>query len=94
MTGEISDISEYLDFTFYYCCWYNENASLGETKLGKYIGVSYISSSIMYNREITDNGTVVLRTTVFRVTSVEAKTDKNKARITTLYKAIQECLND
>ena len=32
LTGETPEISEYLDFTFYDCCWYNDNAGLGETK--------------------------------------------------------------
>ena len=34
LTGETPEISEYLDFTFYDWCWYNDNAGLGETKLG------------------------------------------------------------
>ena len=34
LTGETPDISEYLDFSFYNWCWYNDNAGLGETKLG------------------------------------------------------------
>ena len=43
---------------------------------------------------ITANGTVVPRTTFFRITNLEAQTDKNKARITVLDKAIHERLND
>ena len=31
---------EYLDFSFYDWCWYNDNAGLGETKLGWWLGVS------------------------------------------------------
>ena len=34
LTGETPEISEYLDFTFYNWCWYNDNTGLGETKLG------------------------------------------------------------
>ena len=41
-----------------------------------------------------DNESVVSRTTVSRVTNLEAQTDKNKARITELDKAIKERLND
>ena len=29
VTGETTDISEYLDFTCYEWCWYNDNAGLG-----------------------------------------------------------------
>ena len=32
--GETPEISEYLNFSFYYWCCYNDNAGLGETKLG------------------------------------------------------------
>ena len=39
LTGETPDISEYLDFSFYDWCWYNDNAGLGETKLGRWLGV-------------------------------------------------------
>ena len=34
LTDETPEISEYLDFTIYDWCWYNDNARLGETKLG------------------------------------------------------------
>ena len=34
LTGETPEISEYLDFTFYDWCWYDDNAGLGEMKLG------------------------------------------------------------
>ena len=43
---------------------------------------------------LTENGMVVSRTTASRVTNLEAQTDKNKARITALDKAIQKCLID
>ena len=39
------------------------------------------------------NGTVISRNTVSRVTNIESQNDDNKARITALYKAIQELLN-
>ena len=43
---------------------------------------------------LTANGTVVSRTTVSRVTNIEAQTNENEARTTTLDKAIKEWLND
>ena len=46
-TGETPEISEYLDFTFYDWCWYNDNAGLGETKLGRWLGVSHRVGSLM-----------------------------------------------
>ena len=47
LTGETPEISEYLDFTFYDWCWYNDNAGLGETKLGRWLGVSHRVGSLM-----------------------------------------------
>ena len=43
---------------------------------------------------LTANLTFVSRTTISRVTNLEAHTDENKARITALDRAIQERLND
>ena len=47
LTGETPEISEYLDFTFYDWCWYKDNAGLGETKLGRWLGVSHRIGSLM-----------------------------------------------
>ena len=47
LTGETPEISEYLDFIFYDWCWYNDNAGLGETKLGHWLGVSHRVGSLM-----------------------------------------------
>jgi hypothetical protein len=41
ITGETVDISEYLDFGFYDWVWYRENAGLGITKIGRWLGVSH-----------------------------------------------------
>ena len=38
LTGETSDISKYLDFGWYDRVWYKEDAGLGETKLGQFLG--------------------------------------------------------
>ena len=41
LTGETPDISQYLDFGFYDRVWFKEDAGLGETKLGRFLGVSH-----------------------------------------------------
>ena len=41
ITGEIEDISDYLDFGFYYQVWFHENAGLGERGPGRWLGVSH-----------------------------------------------------
>ena len=47
VTAETPDISDYLEFLFYDWCWYNDNAGRGETKLGKWMGVSHHVNSMM-----------------------------------------------
>ena len=47
VTGETLDISDYLDFSFYDWCWYNDNSSLEETKLSKWLGISHRIDSLM-----------------------------------------------
>ena len=43
---------------------------------------------------LTENGTIVSRTSVYRVTNLEAQNYENKARIAVFDKAIQEGLNN
>ena len=92
VTGETLDISDYLDFSFYDWCWYNNNIVLGDTKLGKRMVVSHRIRSIMSYWVLTANGTVV--SIITRVTILKAKTDENKARITALDKETQDRFNE
>ena len=94
LAGETPDILEYLEFSFYNWCWYNDNSGIGKNKLGKYLGVSFRVGSLMSYWVLTANGTVVSRTTVSRVTNIKDQTDENKTSITKLDKEIQERLND
>ena len=47
LTGETLDISQYLDFGFYDQVCFKEYVGLGETKLGKFLGVSHHIGSLM-----------------------------------------------
>ena len=89
VTGETPEISDYLDFAFYDWCWYNDNAVLGETKLGRWMGIYHRVGSLMSYWVLTANGTVVSSTTVSRVINLESQTDYNKASIAALDKVIQ-----
>ena len=62
--------------------------------MGKLISVSHCNGNLISYWVITENGTVLSRTNVSRVTDIEVQTDENKARITALDKAIQEGFND
>ena len=82
LTGETPDITKYLDFGLYDCIWYRNNAGLGETKLGRWLGVSHRVESLMSYWLLTIKGIVISRMTVSRVTNLESKTDENVARCT------------
>ena len=78
VTGETADISEYLDFGFYDQVWYHANAGLGERLHGLWLGVAHHIGSLMSYCILTQTGSVIARTTVQRVTSLEYQVDENK----------------
>ena len=94
LTGETPEISEYLDFTFYDWCWYNDNAGLGETKLGRWLGISHRIGSLMSYWVLTQKGNVISRTTVSRVTNLEMQIDSTKSHLQEFDTAITDRLND
>ena len=81
LTGETPDISEYLDFGWYDRVWYKEDAGLGETKLGRLLVPSHKVGSLMSYWVFPKSGMPISRTTVQRVTHLEAQTDSNRKRI-------------
>ncbi len=94
LTGETVDISENLDFGFYDWVWFRENAGLGETKLGRWLGVSHRVGTLMSFWVITSTGKVLSRTTVQRVTNLELQLEENKTKCATYTAALQERLGD
>ena len=94
LTGDTPDISEYLDFSFYDWCWYNDNTSLGETKLGHWLGVSHHVGSLMSYWVITLKGHVISWTTVSRVTNLEKQQTDVKHRLEECDSAITARFND
>jgi hypothetical protein len=83
VSGESVDISEYLDFGFYDRIWYKDNAGLGETKLGRWLGVSHKVGALMSIWVLTQECQVLSRTTVQRATNLDLQTqdvvDRRKA---------------
>ena len=94
LTGETPEISEYLDFTFYDWCWYNDNAGLGETKLGHWLGVSHRVGSLMSYWILAQIGTVISCTTISRITNLETQVDSTKSHLQKFDAAITDRLND
>ena len=94
LTGETPEILEYLDFTFYDWCWYNDNAGLGEMKLGRWLGVSHRVGSLMSYWILTQKGNIILHTMVSRVMNLETQVDSTKSRLQEFDTAITDRLND
>ena len=94
ITGNTVDISKYLDFGFYYWCWYHKNAGLGPTKLGRWLSVVHKAGRLMSYWILTVNCTVITRTTVQRVTSLEMQPDHMKERAQAFDEAIKARIKD
>ena len=94
LTGETPDISQYLDFGFYDRVWFKEDAGLGETKLGRFLGVSHTVGSLMSYWVLPVSGVPIARTTVQRITNLEAQTAQCKRRFDAYDKHIAERFNE
>ncbi len=81
ITGETPDISEYVDFEFYDWVSFRSNAGLGETQLGRWLGVSHRVGRLMSYWILPDSGIPVSATTVQRLTNAEQSTDEVKRRM-------------
>jgi hypothetical protein len=90
VTGETPDISEYLDFGFYDWVWFKRDAGIGEIEIGKFLGISSSTGSLMSYFILPSSGIPVSRTTVQRMTELEKQTDANRQRMTDFEKAIAD----
>ena len=81
MTGETTDISEYLDFGFYDHVSYKENDGIGMTAIGKWIGVSHRVDGLMSYYNMTQKVMAISITKVQQITSIEKETEKVKAGV-------------
>ena len=80
LIGETPDISEYLDFGWYDRVWYKEDAGLGDTNLGQFLGSSQKVGSLMSYWVLTKSDILISRTTLQLVTHLERQTDANRKR--------------
>ena len=94
ITGETPDISEYLDFSFYDWVWYKENAGVGDNSCGRWLGVSHRVGNLMSYWILTENGRVISRTTVQRITNLEQGTAEVKDRMTRYNERVSTVLKD
>ena len=94
LTGETPNISEYLDLSFYDWCWYKDNAGLGETKLGPWLGVSHHVGSLMSYWVLMLKGHMISWMTVSRITNLEKQQTDVKHRLAEFDSAITARFND
>ena len=78
VTGETSDISEYLDFGFYEQIWFKDNAGVSHFEPGCWLGVSHRTGRLMCYHVLTQRGTVISCSTIQRVTNIEKTTAEVK----------------
>ena len=81
MIVETPDISEYLDFGFYDHVSYKKNAGIQMTAIGRWLEVSHRVGGLISYYIMNQIETVILRTTVQRLTCIEKETEKFKASI-------------
>ena len=72
------DISQYLDFGFYDIVWFKEDAGLGKTKFGIFLGVSYHVGSLMSYWVLPVSRIPISITTVQRMANLESATNQNQ----------------
>ena len=94
ITGETPDISEYLDFGFYDWVWYKDNAGVGDNLFGRWLGVSHRVGNLMSYWILTENGRIISRTTVQRVTNLELSTVEVRQRCDEYTNRITDLLKD
>ena len=94
VTGETPEISQYIDFGFYDPCWYKENAGMGKTKMGRWLGVSHKTRSLMSFWVLTPSCRVVSRKSVQRITNLELQEETNKRQMTAFDDAVKGYLWD
>ena len=94
LTGETPDISQYLDFGFYYLVWFKEYAGLGETKLGRLLRVSNHIVYLMSYWGFPASGISMSRTTVQWVTNLESQTEQCKKSFEVYGRAIADRFNE
>ena len=94
LTGETPDISEYLDFSFYDWVIFKVNVIIGDTELGRYLGVSHSFGNLMTYSVINQNGKVMSRSTVQRVTNIELQQEEMKHKCLSFTQNLHQHLGD
>ena len=93
LNGETPDISQYLYFCFYNRVWFKEDAGLGDTKIGRFLGFSHHIGSLMSYWVFLASRIPMSRTTVQRITNFESQTEQCQKLFEVYNRAIADRLN-
>ena len=90
VTGGTVNISEYLYFDFYDRFWFKQDAGVGETKIIRWLGISYGYGSLMNYWVLPESEIPVSRTTVQRITKVKRVLEVNKDKSKIFYMKVSD----
>jgi hypothetical protein len=85
---------EYLDFGFYNHVSFKENAGLGVTLIGRWLGVSHRVGGLILYWNLTMQRTIISCTNVQRATNLEKETDKVKAAVSEFDSEMSCCFKE
>lgn len=94
ITGDTPDISEYLDFGIYDWVLYKDNAGMGETKLGRMLGISHRIGPMMSYFILPISCKIISCTTVQRLTLLDQQTELYINRCNHFDETVKERLRD
>ena len=92
VTGETPDISEYLDFSLYDWVVYRFNAGMGESSIGRWLGVSHKVGYLMSYWVLNISGHIISCVTVQRLAEDKKHIDDSQGRMKDYDEKIQERL--
>ena len=95
ITGNTTDISEWLEFEFYDLCWYWDLPNDWDNpKIGRWLGVSHRVGSALCYWILTENAKVVARTTVQHITKEESLDPEKIEKIRAYHDGIEMTMAD
>ena len=95
--GSTVDISAYAQFDWYEYVWYSEPTATfpNERKcLGRWLGIAEVSTDVMASYILTDAGSVIIRKSVWGVSSDDRQTEGLQTRMTELDEKIRLKIGD
>ena len=90
LLGDTPDISEYLDFCFYDWVSYRANPGVGESSIGRWLGVSHKIGQLMSYWILNVSGHVFSCTDVQRLTRLEQETSEIRTTMDTFNAKIEQ----